>query len=137
MILNKERKVLLGKRHKDPSKTVFRLTETWTMPGGKLRYGESFEEAAIREVIEETGIKIQNPKVIFINNDKNEFAHFITIGLLVENCSDEPEVKEPGEITEWRWFDFNNLPENIYFPSERILKNHKQSKFYIKNDNMD
>ena len=48
IILNKEKKILLGKRHKDPKKadTVFRETETWTCPGGKLNYKEDLEEAA-------------------------------------------------------------------------------------------
>jgi len=129
-------KVLLGRRHEDPEKadTVFMLTGTWTMPGGKLHFGESFEQGAIREVLEETGMQLKNPKVICVNNDKNEYAHFITIGLLAkdEDVIGEPRVMEPDEITEWRWFDLDNLPEKMYFPSLRVLTNYKEKKFYIK-----
>lgn len=55
MILNKEGNVLLGRRHEDPDKadSVFRVADVWTMPGGKLEYGESFEEGAKREEFEE------------------------------------------------------------------------------------
>lgn len=46
-------KVLLGQRHSDPEKADSALhgEGTWTMPGGKLHFGESFEEGATREVL--------------------------------------------------------------------------------------
>ena len=72
MILNKkERKILLGKRHEDPKKADSELSGegTWTMPGGKLEFQETFEKGAFREVLEETGIKLKSAKVICINND--------------------------------------------------------------------
>src|SRR4030042_5431833 len=112
-------KALLGKRHGDPEKADSELhgEGTWTMPGGKLHFGETFEEAAVREVLEETGLKISQDKLKFISlaNDRVEDAHFVTIGFLCEEFEGEPQVMEPDEITEWRWFDLNNLPERIFF----------------------
>ncbi|MDA2922339.1 NUDIX domain-containing protein [Patescibacteria group bacterium AH-259-L07] len=132
MIL-KDGKVLLGKRHDDPEKASSLLNGagTWTMPGGKLDFGETFEEGAKREVLEETGITLNKVDVICINQDIIETAHFITIGLFSDAFSSEPKVMEPDEITEWRWFDLNNLPNPIYFPSAKVLENYKQKKFYI------
>jgi len=125
MIL-KDGKVLLGRRHSDPEKasSALRGEGTWTLPGGKLEFGESFEEAAIRETKEETGMDLLNPKVICINNDKIESAHFVTIGLLAEGFNGEPKVMEPDRIVEWRWFSFDNLPAPLFFPSEKVLKNY-------------
>jgi hypothetical protein len=48
----------------------------------------------------------------------------VTIGFLYENPSGEPKVTEPEEIVEWKWFDLNDFPSNIFFPSEKILKNY-------------
>ncbi|MDD4531470.1 MAG: NUDIX domain-containing protein, partial [Candidatus Pacebacteria bacterium] len=64
MIL-KEGKVLLGKRSEDPEKADSELhgEGTWTMPGGKMEFGESFEEAPVREVLEETGLVIDKKKL--------------------------------------------------------------------------
>lgn len=133
MIL-KNRKILLGKRHTDPKKadSALKGSGMWTMPGGKLEFQESFEEAAYRETLEETGIKIKNPKVICVNNEIVENAHFVTIGLLVTDFEGDTKVMEPDEITEWKWFRSHELPKNIYFPSKKILENYKAKKFYIK-----
>ncbi|MGM5483590.1 MAG: nucleotide triphosphate diphosphatase NUDT15 [Nanobdellota archaeon] len=135
VIILKDNKILLGKRHEDPEKASSLLNGagTWTMPGGKLKFGESFEEGAKRETMEETGIKLNNVDVICINNDVVENAHFITIGLFSDKFEGEPKVMEPDEITEWKWFSLDNLPEPIFFPSKKVLENYKNKKFYILN----
>lgn len=133
MILKKG-KVLLGKRHKDPKKADSELhgEGTWTMPGGKLHFGESFEQGGVREVMEETGIKLNNVNVICVNNDIIKTAHFVTIGLLCEDFDGEPKIMEPDGITQWGWFDLDNLPSPLYFPSKKVLQSYKEKKFYIK-----
>ena len=43
-MLFKEGKILLGKRHEDPekAKNLIKGVGTWSMSGGKLRFGETF-----------------------------------------------------------------------------------------------
>jgi len=136
VLIQQNGKILLGRRHENPDKadSVFRAANVWTMPGGKLDYGENFIAGAKREVKEETGLDINDEdlEVICINEDMNEHAHFITIGLVAKKFSGEPQVLEPDEITEWNFFEPDELPKNIYFPSEKVLKNYKAGKFYIK-----
>jgi 8-oxo-dGTP diphosphatase len=131
MIL-KEGKVLLGHRNEDPKKASSLLhgEGTWTMPGGKLHFQENLKEGAIREVFEETGIKLKNLKVISVSNDIVSDAHFVTIGFLAEEFEGEVKVMEPEEITEWKWSDLNSLPSPSYFPSEKIIKNYLAGKIY-------
>lgn len=134
VMLLKDNKVLLGKRHEDPKKASSALhgEGTWTMPGGKLHFRETFEEGAFREVLEETGIKINkdNLEVISLTNDIAHDAHFVTIGLLCKDFDGETQVLEPDEIIEWKWFDLNNLPNPIFSASEKVLKNYFAKKFY-------
>ncbi len=132
MIL-KDGKVLLGKRHEDPEKasSLLRGEGTWTMPGGKLHFGESFEDGAKREVMEETGIQLNTVKVICVNNDVIESAHFVTIGLFSDDFEGDAKVMEPDEITEWRWFSLDDLPDPIYFPSAKVFENYKKGLFYL------
>ncbi len=126
MIL-RNNKVLLGKRHSDPQKADSELhgEGSWTMPGGKLHFQEELKDAAYREVLEETGIKVNKEKleIISVTNDRIKDAHFVTVGFLCKDFEGEPKVTEPDEITDWKWFDLNDLPSPIFFPSEKIFKN--------------
>lgn len=133
VMISRNSKVLLGKRHIDPKKATSLLNGagTWTMPGGKLEFGETFEEGAKREVMEETGLAINKLDVICVNNDMVEAAHFVTIGLLSDDFVGEPKVMEPDKITDWQWFDLDNLPSPMYFPSARIVENYQKKQFYI------
>lgn len=134
MILNNEGKVLLGKRHDDPEKADSALNGagTWTMPGGKMDFGETFEGAAVREVEEETSIRIKEDslELISLRNNKVETAQFVTLGFLCRDFEGEPKVMEPDEITEWQWFDLDDLPEKMFFPSAKIVKNYLKGVIY-------
>lgn len=134
VMLLKDGKVLLGHRHEDPEKasSLMHGEGSWTMPGGKFEFGESFEDGAARETLEETGIKLNkdNIKVISLANDIVHDAHFVTVGFYCDDFEGEPQVMEPDEITEWKWFDLNNLPAPMFFPSQEVLDNYLAGKIY-------
>lgn len=131
MIL-KDNKVLLGHRHPDPEKASSDLhgEGTWTMPGGKLHFQESFEDGAKRESLEETGLTLNQIQVISLTSDIVPDNHYITLGFLCEDFSGEVKIMEPDEITEWQWFDINDLPTPMYPASLKIVKNYLNKKFY-------
>ncbi len=135
VLLLRDGKVLFGKRHSDPEKADSELhgEGTWTIPGGKLEFGESFEDGAYRETYEEVGIKINKEKLkcVSVSNDVVPDAHFVTIGFLCEDFDGQVEVKEPDEITEWEWFPLGNLPSPLFFPSARIIENYRKRLFYV------
>lgn len=132
MIL-KNGKVLLGRRHSDPQKadSALRGEGTWCMPGGKLHFGETLEKGAEREVYEETGICLKNLRFLCVNNDKNEHAHFVTVGMISDDFGGEPRIMEPDEIVEWKWFSIDNLPDPVFPSSKKMISNYRKKIPYI------
>ncbi len=136
LILNDKNQLLMGLRNDDAEKADCELHEEgrWSLPGGNIEYGESFEDAGVREAYEETGI-IVNPddlEVICVQTDKNEFAHYISVGMLTRKFEGIPKVMEPDVIVKWQWFDLDKLPNNIFTPSKLTIDCYLQNKFYIR-----
>ena len=133
IVLNNKNQILLGLRNTDVELADSELHEegTWTMPGGNIEYGETFEEAGAREAMEEAGIKVDNLEVICVQTDKNEYAHYISVGMMAHIIEGEPKTMEPDVILKWEWFDLDNLPKNIFSPSKKTIDCYLSHKFYI------
>lgn len=133
MVFNSEKKLLLGLRNSDETKADSELHEegTWTMPGGNIEYGETFEEAGIREAKEETGLDVKDLEVICVQTDKNEYAHYVSVGMIAHSYYGTPKTMEPDEIIKWEWFDIKNLPRNIFTPSKKTIDCYLNNKFYM------
>lgn len=133
MVFNEQKQLLLGLRNSDEEKADSELHEegTWTMPGGNIEYGETFEEAAIREAKEETGIDIDDLEIICVQTDKNKYAHYISVGMIANSFTGIPTALEPDEIVRWEWFDLDKLPKNIFSPSKKTIDCYLNKKFYM------
>ena len=88
----------------------------WNGYGGKLNPGESVEEAAIRELEEESGIKASKiEKMGFLVFEGEEDADFHTHIFRVHEYSGEPvetEEMSPG------WFAHNKIPFENMWPDD-------------------
>jgi len=92
----------------------------WATPGGKLRVGETFEEAAIRELLEETGIAVED---VGLSLARKEFPwqlsdgehvlaveNYYIVRALEEQCSSESWTPQEHEaVSEIRWWSQNEL----------------------------
>lgn len=118
VIVIKDDKVLLGKRKNTHGEG------RWCFPGGHLEFNEELEDCAIREVGEETGLKIENIKFFTITNDifTKEKKHYITIFMVSDYDSGNVELKEPDKFEKWGWFSWDKLPEPLFLPIENLLK---------------
>lgn len=118
VLIRYQGRVLLGKRKNAHGEGA------WCAPGGHLEYGESFEECAHREIEEETGLKVKNLKFATCTNDifLKENKHYVTIIMVADLESGEPEVKEPEKCERWEWFDWEDLPEPLFLPNINLKK---------------
>ncbi|MCL2281009.1 NUDIX domain-containing protein [Candidatus Saccharibacteria bacterium] len=76
----KDSKLLMGERIGAHQANMF------AAPGGHLEFGETWEECAEREVMEETGIKITNARFLGVTNDVmlDDDRHYITIAIAAD-----------------------------------------------------
>lgn len=97
---------------------------SWAVPGGHLEFGETFEQTAIREIKEETGLDIKDIRFGAVTNDifKDENKHYVTIWLTSQWKSGEPEILEPHKCIEQRWVDFNSLPEPLFLTWKQLFR---------------
>ena len=101
------------------------------IPGGHIEFGETFEQAAVRETEEETGLKdIKIKSLVSISNNTDYDKHYVSIGMLAESSSGSPYDAEPDKSRNWKWYNPQNLPENIFLPSRRVIDAWLSGKIY-------
>jgi len=117
-IVIKNNKILLGKRKKSHG------VGGWQFPGGHLEFGETIEDCAKREVLEETGLSITNIRLGPYTNDifSLEEKHYVTLYVIANYQSGELTICEPEKCEQWDWFEWNNLPQPLFLPIENLLK---------------
>ena len=127
VILIRDGKVLLMKR-------TSKHAPSYSIPGGHLEVGETFEQAAIREVNEECGLLINNPRVIAVTNNLDTFVqegvHTVSVILLSEDFQGEPTIMEPEKCEALLWADPVNLPEPHFDASRQGIACYLEGKFY-------
>ncbi len=112
-VVFREGRVLLVRRGQAPAKDL------WAIPGGSIEIGETLQQAAEREIREETGIRIRAARPIFIfdviERDESESIrfHYVIIDLSAEYVSGE--LSAGDDAVEARWVsaeEINSLAIN-------------------------
>ena len=103
-IILKDKQILLIKRKNEPFKGK------WALPGGFVEYGEKTEDAVIREVSEETGLKTKIRTLAGVYSDPNRDprGHIITIIYVLDIV--EGNVKAGDDASDVKFFDVHQLP---------------------------
>lgn len=119
IIVRRDSKILLNLRSD---------TKTWGIPGGALELGETLEQTAHRELMEETGLTAQRMKLltVFSGNDfyfeypNGDKLYSVVVLFEAENVSGELLASD-GESLELKYFSFDNLPK-LESRAEAIIK---------------
>lgn len=100
-VVFREGRILLVKRGNPPAKGV------WAIPGGSVELGETLEQAAQREVLEETGIRVRAGKPVYsfesIEKDKDGQVrfHYYIVDLEAEYLDGEIRAGDDAEKAQW------------------------------------
>ena len=106
----RNREVLLVKRGYPPGKGL------WSIPGGLVNVGEKLDEAVLRELYEETGVKGSDPKLLAITeiiiwSSNRVKYHYIVLDFLVKPLT--RDVIAGGDVVEARFFDIREALRSL------------------------
>lgn len=118
IIIEQENQILLQHR-KD--------RDIWGIPGGVMEPGETFNEAAVRETFEETGLIVEQLKLFGIYSGEEGFSEyqngdkvFSVQIIFYSNCISGELIHNTEETHEHRFYTRNNLP-HLNSHQERLI----------------
>jgi len=95
VILNRKKQILLLKRRPE----AHWMPDKWGLPGGIIEPGEHCVDAALRETLEETSLKVSGPRLLSI--DENVAVYY--------SSSYKGKVEIDYEHTDWAWVSREKL----------------------------
>ena len=110
-------KVLLLLRKRPPE------AGTWSLPGGRVEFGERLEDAVVRELREELGITVEVESLVCVIDHivPEENVHWVAPAYRVRLVSGVPQNLEPEKTGAMEWFPLSNLPENLSISARSAL----------------
>ncbi|MCX4530987.1 bifunctional class I SAM-dependent methyltransferase/NUDIX hydrolase [Streptomyces sp. NBC_01669] len=112
-ILVSEQGLLLGRHRRG----------TIELPGGTVEAGESFEQTAVRELSEETGLiaRLDDVRLLGTLVDHVEGILRVTVGALVHAWQGQPATQPDESVGDWAWHPLDQLPDGLFVCSAHIL----------------
>lgn len=84
----------------------------YDFPSGHVEHGESFAEAAVRELREETGVVVSESDISLYHINQNYLDQpYINIYFMVDTWQGTPAILEPNKCDDMQFFDADMLPE--------------------------
>jgi ADP-ribose pyrophosphatase YjhB (NUDIX family) len=123
LIVDKQNRLLMMKRSDSGS---------WGLPGGAVEPGETVEEAALRETLEESGLRVEEMSLFgvfsgpecYYKYPNGDEVYNVTVAYLSREVSGD--IRLNGEHTEWGLFALVDLPVDLSSPIIPVVRKLEQ-----------
>ena len=130
VLIKKDNKFLMTKRVSfDPKDKEF-YPYVWQFPGGGLEFGETPEETAKREMIEEIGVEVEIVSLIpKIYTEVRHSWQGVFICFLCKLKNEKAKIILNDEASEYNWFELNEISKLKLMPKtlEMVLEAEKMN----------
>ena len=122
IVITNDGKILLVRHRKGPR-------QYWVLPGGRLEYGETFDECAVRELKEETGLDIKVNRLIYLSEAiaPDRSRHIVNIYLTASVIGGTLKLGDEPVLAGVDYVPMAELESSTLYPpvSKRILESVK------------
>jgi 8-oxo-dGTP diphosphatase len=121
ILANRDREILLVKRERDPFKDM------WCCPIGFAEVGESVEDAALRELKEESGVEGRILQLVDVGSHTNPlYGDLLIVTFEAEKTGGEEQAGD--DASDCRYFPVKNLPKLAFDSQEKALQRYVSLK---------
>ena len=128
LFLIKENKILLSRRYH----TGFQ-DGNYSLVAGHMERNETVKQAMMREAMEEANITLDSQKleIVQVMHRRTETEERIDYFLLSDQWQGDLKNNEPMKCDSLKWFDLNQLPENMVEYIRYALKCYQRKEYFI------
>jgi len=120
IIIEREGGIVLVERKNPP--------HGWALPGGFVDYGESVEDAAVREAAEETGLSLEDLRQFHVYSDPGRDPRFHTL-TTVFVARGRGTLEAADDAASARVFSPDDLPSDIAFDHRGIIEDYASGRW--------
>ena len=104
---------------------------TWGSAGGHLEFGETLEECARREALEELGVTVGELRVLCLSNIVAYDRHYVDVEFLGD-IGDQGPVPQSGDgsFSEYGWFPLKEPPQPLFEPMRLAISSLLSGQWY-------
>ena len=105
--------------------------DTWASAGGHLEWGETLEECARREALEELGVVVGDLHFLCLSNIIAYGRHYVDVEFLGDIVDQEPALAEPEAFSQSGWFSLDDLPQPLFEAVRYALDSYRSGQYYF------
>lgn len=121
ILFNRDNRVLIDNRKEE---ILDAANGKWEIPGGKIEFGESPEDAVKRELLEETGYNVKVKEIIPYSNvsmwEYSDYKQHTVIFFYICELEDDKHIEiHDNRINTYKWITMDKLEDYKFLPGNK------------------